>query len=126
MGEIFPYFDLLKTSCLFVNDTLYHLQYVFENVRHIGPHGMTIDISCGTRSYTIYAYSKLGNITIYPSVYREDISMDMTLLLHRIHREAKLPTKELRIKLGRDGTFVQLKHLEDLQKWRLRCLDFMI
>jgi hypothetical protein len=126
MGEIFPYFDLLKVSCLFVNDTLYHLQYVIENVRPIGPHGAVIDLSCGTRSYTIYAYSKLENISIYPFTYRDDICMDITLLLHRIHREAKLPTKELRIKLGQNGTFVQLKHLEDLQKWRLRCLDFMI
>ena len=126
MGEIFPYFDLLKVSCLFVNDTLYCLQYVIENVRPIGPHGVVIDLSCGTRSYTIYAYTKLENISIYPFTYRDDICMDITFLLHRIHREAKLPTKELRAKLGQNGTFVQLKHLEDLQKWRLRCLDFMI
>ena len=126
MGEIFPHFDLRKVSCLFVNDTLYCLQYVIENVRPIGPHGVIIDLSCGTRSYTIYAYSKLENITIYPCMYRDDCCMDITLLLHRIHREAKLPTKELRIKLGQNGTFVQLKHLEDLQKWRIRCLDFMI
>jgi hypothetical protein len=120
------YFDLLKMSCLFVNDTLYCLQYVIENVCPIGPHGVVMDLSCGTRSYTIYAYSKLEHISIYPFTHREDISLDITLLLHRIHKGAKLPTKELRIKLGQNGTFVQLKHLEDLQKWRLRCLDFMI
>ena len=124
MSEI--YFDLRKMSLLFVNDTLYCLQYIIENVCPIGPHSVVIDLSCGTRCYTIYAYSKLENISIYPFTHREDISLDMLLLLSRIHKEANLPTKELRIKLGQNGTFVQLKHLEDLQKWRLRCLDFMI
>ena len=124
MAEI--YFDLLKMSALFVNDTLYCLQYVIENISLIGPHGVVIDLSCGTRCYTIYAYSKLENLSIYPLTQREDISTDVLLLLRRIHKEANLPTKELRIKLGQNGTFVQLKHLEALQKWRMRCLDFMI
>ena len=113
-------------SYLFVNDTLYGLQYVIENISLIGPHGVVIDLKCGTRSYTIYAYSKLENISIYPHMQREDITLDITLLLNRIHVCAKLSTKELRIRLGRDGTYVQLKHLEALQKWRMRCADFMI
>jgi hypothetical protein len=120
------YFDLRKMSVLFVNDTLYGLIYIIENVGHIGPHGMVINVSCGTRHYKIYAYSKLENISIYPFMQRGDISMDLLLILHRIDKESNLPTKELRIKLGQNGTFVQLKHLEDLQKWRLRCRDFMI
>ena len=120
------YFDLRKMSCLFVDDTLYCMLYVIENVEHIGPHGMAIELSCGTRCYKVYAYSKLENISIYPFMRHEDISMDITFLLNRIHVCAKLSTKELRIRLGRNGTYVQLKHLEDLQKWRMRCADFMI
>ena len=112
---------------LFVDDTLYLLLYTIENVCHIGPHGVVIDLSWGNaRLYTIYAYSKLENISIYPVTHREDISLDVLLLLRRIHKEANLPTKELQHQLGSRGVFVQLKNLEDLQKWRLRCQDSMI
>ena len=113
---------------LFVDDTFYVLLYTIENVCHIGPHGVVIDLSCGskTRLYTIYAYSKLENISIYPVTHREDISLDVLLLLRRIHKEANLPTKELQHQLGSRGVLVQLKNLEDLQKWRLRCQDSMI
>jgi hypothetical protein len=124
MQEI--YFDLRKMTLLFVNDTIYSLLYTIENVCHIGPHGVVIDLSCGSRCYTIYAYSKLENISIYPASYREDISMDIVLILRRIHKCLNLPTEELRQQLGKNGTFVQLKDLEDLQKWRMRCVDFMV
>jgi hypothetical protein len=120
------YFDLRKMTILFVNDTLYTLLYTIENVCHIGPHGVIIDLSCGSRCYTIYAYSKLENISIYPASYREDISLDILLLLQRIHKGVNLPTKELQDQLGKNGAYVQLKNLEDLQKWRLRCMDSMI
>ena len=89
-------------------------------------HGVVIDLSCGSRCYTIYAYSKLENISIYPASNREDISMDILLVLHRIHKGVNLPTKKLQQQLGQNGTFVQLKNLEDLQKSRLRCMDFMV
>jgi hypothetical protein len=112
---------------LFVDDTFYVLLYKIENVCHIGPHGVVIELSCDNgRLYTIYAYSKLENISIYPVTYREDISLDVLLLLRRIHKEANLPTKELQHQLGSRGVWVQLKNLEDLQKWRLRCLDSMV
>jgi hypothetical protein len=124
MSEI--YFDILKMSVLFVNDTLYRLIYVIENISLVGMQGMIIDLSCGNRNYTIYAYSHLENLTVYPFQEDDDTSMDVLLLLHKIHVGCNLPTKELRIKLGRQGTFVQLKHLEALQKWRRRCMDFMI
>ena len=120
------YFDLRNMTALFVNDTLYTLLYTIENVCLIGPHGVVIDLSCGYRLYTIYAYSKLENISIYPASYREDISLDMLLLLRRIHVGVNLPTKELQNQLGQSGVLVQLKNLEELQKWRMRCLDFMI
>jgi hypothetical protein len=111
---------------LFVDDTFYVLQYTIENGCHIGPYGV-VDISCSrTRIYTIYAYSKLENISIYPVTHLDDISMDVMLLLNRIHKEANLSTKELQHQLGRRGVLVQLKNLEDLQKWRLRCRDTMI
>ena len=120
------YFDLRNMSTLLVDDTFYVLLYTIENVCPIGPHGVVIDLSCGSRSYTIYTYSKLENISIYPASRREDISVDMLLLLHRIHKEANLQTKELQNQLGRSGVLVQLKNLEDLQKWRLRCRDYMV
>ena len=111
---------------LFVDDTFYVLLYKIENVCHIGPYGVVIDLYDNDRLYTIYAYSKLENISIYPVTYREDISLDVLLLLRRIHKEANLPTKELQHQLGSRGVWVQLKNLEDLQKWRLRCQDSMI
>ena len=119
-------FDLRNMSMLFVDDTFYVLIYTIENVCHIGPHGVVIDVGCGSRAYTIYAYSKLENISVYPASHRDDIYGDMLLLLHRIHKEANLQTKELQNQLGRSGVLVQLKNLEDLQKWRLRCRDYMV
>ena len=115
-------------TILFVNDTLYTLIYTIENVSPIGPHGVVIDLSCGSSSmcYTIYAYSKLENISIYPTRHDEDISLDIVFLLRRIHEWANLPTEELREQLGKNGVFVQLKNLVDLQKWRLRCKDFIV
>ena len=113
-------------TILFVNDTLYKLLYTIENVSLIGPHGVVIDLSCGSRCYTIYAYSKLENIAIYPSRHIEDIFLDIVFVLRRIHEGANLPTEELREQLGKNGTLVQLKNLVDLQKWRIRCMDFMV
>ena len=113
---------------LFVDDTFAVLQYTIENVSHIGPYGVVIDISCSrtTRIYTIYAYAKLEDISIYPVTHLDDISMDVMLLLNKIHKEANLSTKELQHQLGCRGVWVQLNSLEDLQKWRLRCRDTVI
>ena len=117
-------FDLRNMSMLFVGDTFYVLIYTIENVCHIGPRGVVIHIKCGSRSYTIYAYVRIVHMSVYPS--HGDVYGDMVKLLHRIHKEANLQTKELQDQLGRSGVFCQLKILEDLQKWRRRCMDYMV